>query len=217
MDNELTKRILSSIILIPLAFFLIIEGSILFNIFLLICFFITYYEWYRMSKNDLLKVVGFYYLIFSFYTIYKLVYFNEKNLYFFLVIIICIATDVGGFVFGKILKGAKLTRFSPKKTISGLVGGYLLAFLFSVFFLNSSFFFINKVDINITFLIFVFLVSSISQLGDIFISYFKRSSKIKDTGKIIPGHGGLLDRLDGMIFAFPFSYIVLSTKLFIIF
>ena len=77
MDNELTKRILSSIILLPLAFFLIIEGSILFYIFLLICFFITYYEWYRMSKNDLFKIVGFYYLIFSFYTIYKLVYFNE--------------------------------------------------------------------------------------------------------------------------------------------
>ena len=217
MDNELTKRILSSIILIPLAFFLIIEGSILFNIFLLICFFITYYEWFRMSKNDLLKVVGFYYLIFSFYTIYKLINFNEKNLYFFLVIIICIATDVGGFVFGKILKGSKLTRFSPKKTVSGLVGGYLLAFLFSAFFLNSSFFFINKVDINITFLIFVFLVSSISQLGDIFISYFKRLSKTKDTGNIIPGHGGLLDRFDGMIFAFPFSYIVLSTNLLIIF
>ena len=87
----------------------------------------------------------------------------------------------------------------------------------SAFFLNSSFFFINKVDINITFLIFVFLVSSISQLGDIFISYFKRLSKTKDTGNIIPGHGGLLDRFDGMIFAFPFSYIVLSTNLFIIF
>ncbi len=217
MNNELIKRILSSIILIPLVFFLIIEGSILFNIFLMICFFITYYEWYRMCKNNLLKVIGFYYLLFSFYTIYKLIYLNENNFYFLLIIIICIGTDIGGFSFGKILKGPKLTRLSPKKTISGLVGGYLLAFLFSIFFLNSSFFIIDKVDIDITILIFIFLVSSISQLGDIFISYFKRLSKIKDTGKIIPGHGGLLDRLDGMIFAFPFSYLVLSTQILIIF
>ena len=216
MSNELLKRIFSSIILVPLTYFLIVEGSILFNLFLIFCFFITFYEWYKMSKSNFLIISGFYYLIFSFFTIYELINFNSNNFYFLFVIIICIATDIGGYSFGKIFKGPKLTGISPKKTISGLIGGYLLAVFFSILFFNSSPFIVNKLEMNTEIFIFILLVSSVSQVGDIFISYFKRLSKIKDTGKIIPGHGGLLDRIDGMIFAFPFSYLVLSKEVFII-
>ena len=122
--------------------------------------------------------------------------------------IICISTDIGGYLFGKTFKGPKLSKFSPNKTYAGMIGGYLLSIL-SVIILNN---FIFSEDFLINQFIFVILISSISQLGDIIISYFKRLSKIKDTGKIIPGHGGLLDRVDGMIFAFPFSYLIVSTN-----
>jgi phosphatidate cytidylyltransferase len=121
-----------------------------------------------------------------------------------LITIICISTDIGGYVFGKIFKGPKLTKFSPNKTYAGMIGGYLLSIISAIFFNN--FYFTEEIQIK--WFIFVILISTTSQLGDIIISYFKRLSKIKDTGKIIPGHGGLLDRIDGMIFAFPFSYLI---------
>ena len=213
MNNELIKRILSSIILIPLVFFLIIEGSILFNIFLMICFFITYYEWYRMCKNNLLKVIGFYYLLFSFYTIYKLIYLNENNFYFLLIIIICIGTDIGGFSFGKILKGPKLTKISPNKTYAGMLGSFLLSIILSSLYLNNLTFFslaASNIEPGIQIILMVLSISFVSQIGDIIISFFKRKSKIKNTGKIIPGHGGILDRIDGMIFAFPYVFILLK-------
>ena len=203
MSRELTKRILSSLVLIPISLFFIIKGSFLFIIFLLICFGIIIYEWYMMSKKKSYYFLGYIFLFLSFYSIYKL---RIDNDYWFLliVLIICISTDIGGYLFGKIFKGPKLSKFSPNKTYAGMIGGYLLSLL-SAIILNN-FYFIEELPINQ--FIFVVLISSVSQLGDIIISYFKRLSKIKDTGKIIPGHGGLLDRVDGMIFAFPFSYLI---------
>ena len=117
-------------------------------------------------------------------------------------------------MFGKIFKGPKLTKISPKKTYSGVFGGYFLSVVFLIILLNKYFIFSNSIKLSGEIVIFILLVSTISQLGDILISYFKRLSKIKDTGKIIPGHGGLLDRIDGMIFAFPFSYVILKLNLF---
>tara|TARA_A100001234_G_scaffold221453_1_gene237630 strand:- start:2152 stop:2493 length:342 start_codon:yes stop_codon:yes gene_type:complete len=105
---------------------------------------------------------------------------------------------MGGYFFGKLFKGKKLTKISPNKTYSGLIGAYFLSFIVLIFF---SF----KFDISFNFILFTFLISSISQIGDIFFSYLKRKAKIKDTGKILPGHGGILDRIDGIIFALPFS------------
>ncbi len=209
MKNETIYRILSSIILIPLALFFIIKGSLFFIFFISLCFFVTSYEWHMMSKKKSYNIFGFIFLIFSFYTIYKL-RINPSNDYWFLlfITIICVSTDIGGYVFGKIFKGPKLTKFSPNKTYAGMIGGYLLSIISITIFANDM---LEKGDLPINWFIFVLLVSSISQLGDIIISYFKRLSKIKDTGKIIPGHGGLLDRVDGMIFAFPFSYIILLT------
>ncbi len=201
MDKELIKRILSSIVLIPLALFFIIKGSILFVFFILICFLIIAYEWHLMSKNKPYYFYGFIFLIFSFLTIYSLQTSDYRATLF--VAIICVSTDIGGYVFGKLFKGPKLTKFSPNKTYAGMFGGYFLS-LISITLIPL----INLDVMQINQFLVIIGISSISQIGDITISYFKRLSKIKDTGKIIPGHGGLLDRVDGMIFAFPFATII---------
>jgi phosphatidate cytidylyltransferase len=125
------------------------------------------------------------------------------------VTIICITTDLGGFLFGKLIKGPKLTRFSPNKTYAGMLGSFILTIIV-IYLLSKNIYHKYSYDITIEIIIFSITVSAISQFGDITISYFKRASKIKDTGKIIPGHGGLLDRIDGMIFAYPYSYLIIS-------
>ena len=207
MKKELEKRIFSSLILIPISFFFIIKGSFFFNFFLIICFAVTLYEWHRMSKKKIYYPFGILFLILSFYTAY---FFREDSLFSFLfIIIICISTDMGGYILGNLFKGPKLTKISPKKTYSGLIGGYIFSIIFTNIFLNYSYLLnLKKFEFDLTIFILAMLVSSFSQIGDIIISYFKRLSKIKDTGKIIPGHGGILDRVDGMIFAFPFSYLI---------
>ena len=213
MNEELKKRILSSIILVPSLIIIIFMGSIIFNLFLLISFCIIVYEWKRICKTKKIFNIGIFFLIFSFYTIYSLYKFNNDHLNFIYVLIICISTDIGGYVFGKIFNGPKLSSISPNKTYSGVVGGYLFSIIsVYILFQQSSLIFENK-DILFFSYIMVILISTVSQLGDIYISYFKRLSKVKDTGNIIPGHGGLLDRVDGMIFAFPFSYITLIVNL----
>jgi len=129
------------------------------------------------------------------------------RLFFLYVISICFFTDIGGYLFGKILGGKKLTKISPNKTISGTIGSFITCILPLLIFLNLGYLDLKFSLINI---IFCLLVSLISQLGDLFISYLKRKAKIKDTGKILPGHGGVLDRVDGIIFAVPFSYFLLK-------
>ena len=126
---------------------------------------------------------------------------------FLLIILICIFTDIGGYVFGKTFGGKKLTKISPKKTYSGVIGSFLLSLIFTNLFLEFS---SNVQTFKFTkeMFLFILLVSFVSQIGDLTISYFKRKSKMKDTGTIIPGHGGILDRIDGVIFALPFSYVL---------
>ena len=213
MEKELQNRILSSIVAIPLSFFFIIKGSFLFTFFIITIFLATSYEWFMMSKNKSYHYIGYLFLIFSFYTVYSIR--NDfgddgENLVFFLFIfLICISTDIGGYIFGKIFKGPKLIKISPNKTYSGMLGGYIFSFIiifllfeYSELLFNTNTKWLPKVYLHIV------IISTVSQIGDIIISYFKRLSKIKDTGKIIPGHGGILDRIDGMIFAFPFAYLV---------
>jgi len=136
-------------------------------------------------------------------------------IYFIMVIMVCVFTDIGGYIFGKTFKGPKLTKISPNKTYSGMIGGYLCSIIFmSIFFNNLDFVsqftnvIVTEKELSLNNFMLVIAISTISQLGDIIISYFKRLSKIKNTGKIIPGHGGLLDRIDGMIFAFPTTYLI---------
>ena len=189
MKREFQKRIISTLILIPLTFFFIIKGSFFFIFLLITGFGATSYEWYMMTKKKKYHLIGYFCLILSFYSAYLLRNFDndEKGILFFLVIIICISTDIGGYVIGKIFKGPKLTKISPNKTYSGMIGGYLLSIISIGFFIKYSKILFNE-DLlfsSVTF-IFIILISSVSQFGDILVSYFKRLSKIKNTGKIIP-------------------------------
>ena len=211
MKNEFFKRILSSIILLPIVIFFIIKGSFLFNSLILICSIITLYEWQLMSKGKNYNIFGLIYIITSFYVIYLLRnHSDDQYLFFLLILIICISTDIGGYLFGKVFKGPKLTKISPNKTYAGMIGAFLLSIFSAAFFLNYyDYYLIDRFEIlNIYNFIFIIFISFVSQFGDILISFFKRRSKIKNSGKIIPGHGGLLDRIDGMIFAFPASYLI---------
>jgi len=199
--NNLLKRILSSIILLPFIFYLLFKGSYILILFIFILFFVACYEWHSISNNIFLKIFGYIFLILSFYSFYQI---SLDKTFVFFVIIICVATDVGGYFFGRILKGPKLTKISPKKTYNGVIGGYFLSLVSFLIIINSSDYF----NASIKYFLLIFLISTVSQIGDIIISYFKRLSNIKDTGKIIPGHGGLLDRIDGMIFVFPIVYFI---------
>ena len=214
INKEFQKRIFSSLILIPVSLFFIIKGNFLFNFFITICFLITSYEWHKMSFKKPYYLIGFIFLIISFYSAYRIrTTISGDYIYFIIILLICISTDIGGYIFGKFLKGPKLTKISPKKTYSGVIGGYL----FSIIILNLCFstgLLTKPQELNFDTFIGILIISTISQIGDIIISFFKRLSKIKDTGKIIPGHGGLLDRIDGMIFAFPFAYLIFKIKIF---
>ena len=155
MKNEFFKRLLSSIILIPVALFFIVNGSIIFIFFISLCFLITCYEWYMMSKKKSYSFFGFVFLFFSFYSIYKL-RINPDNDYLFLLLItiICVSTDIGGYIFGKIFKGPKLTKFSPNKTYAGMIGGYLLSIISIAIFANNI---LEKVQFPINWFFFCYI------------------------------------------------------------
>ncbi len=208
MMNELNKRILSSILIIPLVLFFIIKGSIVFLFFLSLIFLLTCYEWIKMSKNnEFIKIFGIFFLFFSFTTAYLIR--ENYNLNFMIIIItICIFTDIGGYIFGKFFKGPKLTKISPRKTYTGVIGSFLISLIASLLYLK---YLTNREVLNIDYfwtILLILFTSLISQIGDLIISYFKRKAKLKDTGRIIPGHGGILDRIDGLIFVFPTIYIL---------
>ena len=136
MIGEFEKRLLSSLILIPIAVFFIIQGSIFFILFLSILFLATGYEWLKMSKkNNLLKLLGIIFLLFSFYAAFEIR--DYKNFkYFLFIVIVCIFTDIGGYIFGKIFKGPKLTKISPNKTYAGVLGSFLLSCIAGLIYLN---------------------------------------------------------------------------------
>ena len=167
------------------------------------------------KKNNFLKIIGIIYLLFSFFSAYLLRE-NQGYYFFIFILVICIFTDIGGYVFGKILRGPKLIKLSPNKTYSGLIGSFLLSLSAGIIFLEYT---ESEFQGNIPIKVFfgIFLVSLISQIGDLIISYFKRKAKLKDTGKILPGHGGFLDRIDGIIFVMPVTFLcvlpILTSKL----
>ncbi len=215
MKSELSKRLMSSMVLIPVVFYCIMSGSYYFNFLIITSFLISIFEWNSMNKRKLYSTIGLIFLFISYLTIFLIRNnFGEQSLYFFLVITLtCVSTDLGGYIFGKIFGGPKLTKLSPKKTYSGMIGAFVFSIVVLILFNKYNFisdYYSNKTNINFIFVILI--ISSVSQIGDIIVSYFKRKAKIKHTGGIIPGHGGLLDRTDGMIFAFPISYLLLTLK-----
>ena len=211
MKNEFKKRIFSSIIIIPISIFFITQETMLFLFFLGLLFLITSYEWININKkNNLIKFLGIICLLLSFNS----AYYFRKSLgidFFIFTILICVFADIGGYTFGKIFGGPKLIKkISPKKTYTGMIGSFLIPSIIGLIFLN---YFLEEEIIFSSYklLAYILLISLLSQIGDLIISYFKRKAKIKDTGKILPGHGGLLDRLDGLTFVFlslyPIKYI----------
>ena len=211
--SEFNKRLISSILMTPAIIFIVLIGSYYFIFFLYVCFAIAIYEWINISNSKKYLVPGIFLLMLSFYSAYKVRYtsyndFDGASLFLF-ILFICVLTDLGGYFFGKILKGPKLTKISPKKTISGFVGGFILPLFFFYILFNNEILTINNKNFSVNFLSLIFFIVSISlisQIGDIAVSYFKRLSGIKNSGNIIPGHGGILDRIDGMIFVFLISY-----------
>ncbi len=208
MLKEFEKRLLSSFILIPIAFFFIIQGSVFFIFFLGLFFLATSYEWIKMTKTNVMKIFGVIFLFFSFYCAFNIREYYGLNVFLF-IIVVCIFTDIGGYVFRKVFKGPKLTKISPNKTYAGVIGGFLLSLISGLVFIK--YFWISESyrvnDDQLILLLYILSISLISQIGDLIISYFKRKAKLKDTGNILPGHGGLLDRIDGLIFVIPIIYV----------
>ncbi len=211
MISEPIKRIISSIILIPIIFYIIIKGSYLFNLLIIFALIVSLYEWYKMTKKKKYNLFGYFFILVAFFSAFQIRNNNDENglSTFFFIILICISSDIGGYIFGKLFKGPKLTKISPNKTYSGVVGAYVLSLIIIFIFYNySNISFLVKNNLGSSQIFLILIISTVSQLGDILISLCKRLSNLKNSGNLIPGHGGILDRIDGMIFAFTFCYFV---------
>ena len=214
---ELLKRLLTSFLLLIIIFFSLNDATILFFLFLAINYF-SLIEFNNLFKNIFKKINKLYFFsflasviyisIFSLIIWYFLIPFNNKNIITLIfLILICISTDIGGFIFGKLVGGKKLTQISPHKTYSGVFGSFFLSITFGYFYYI---FYKTYLIFEVNYLILIAIISLISQIGDLIISFLKRKAKIKDTGSILPGHGGILDRIDGILFALPFGITLIS-------
>ena len=216
IKNELKLRVITSIFLI-LLLYLMLNFSVVMISSLLLIFVITWIEInnilskFNLQKfflrNLIIRFFIFLYLLFFSYLVLMEFIENNPNVSWILIylVLICILTDLGGYIFGKTFKGKKLTKISPNKTYSGMFGSFLLPLVFAIFYTYT----LSFTDYNVIILTTI-LVSLVSQCGDLFISYFKRKAKVKDTGNMLPGHGGILDRIDGILFAVPFGIILLN-------
>ena len=221
MSLNFSNRILTSVILSTILFVCLFINKFLWLYLLVITGIISFKEFNNLiQKNLKKKKERYFYIIYSLSPIYVYLffiayYFNNNDPFSLLfAILICVFSDTGGYIVGKFVGGRKLTNISPNKTISGSIG----SFIFSLFPLIIFWLFFKEIDLNfvvdnmqknISQLIFMSLfLSLICQLGDLFISYFKRKAKVKDTGSILPGHGGLLDRIDGLIFVIPAAFMI---------
>ena len=211
MNSNLKKRILTSIFLIALLIGMFFYSYIMI-ISLIIITLISWIEFYalisKILKKDILsdRFFRFIYKTLSLFYLSGLVYlifaieseYSNLKIYLLYSILVAIQSDIGGLVCGKIFKGKKLTKISPNKTISGSIGSFIFSTLLIPFFYKTH---IDQNLLNI--LLITIIISLTSQLGDLFISFLKRKAKVKNTSDLLPGHGGVLDRIDGIIFAIP--------------
>ena len=211
IKNNLKKRIITSFILISFIF-LIFNSLYLMISSLLIFGILSILEFSNLSKKIFDKKIYFFLsnlffilFIFLFSLFFFLLYNYPQSKFILLALLIaCVSSDIGGYVFGKIFKGPKLTNISPKKTFSGAIG----SFIFTCSLFSSLIYYENKV-FNLTIVLVGLVISLFCQIGDLFFSYLKRKANIKDTGNLLPGHGGLLDRFDGIFFGIPLGFIAL--------
>jgi len=227
MTQNFLKRLITSIVLLSLFIFINFSHQYIFILSILIIGLIICIEANNLfsklltnknskknfSKNKLntnfiiLNIITFSYIFFIFCNLSYEIHRSESPIFFLYIISICFFTDIGGYIFGKIIGGKKLSKISPNKTIAGAIGSFILSIIPLIIALNFNFL---DLEFNLTNIIFCLLISLISQIGDLFISLIKRKAEIKDTGNLLPGHGGILDRMDGIIFAVPFSYILIK-------
>lgn len=211
--SELYKRIFTTVVLLPIVIFMIIFDQTLFNILLILVLFVSYYEWYDFNKRKLsfTTILGYLIILLALLSAHYIRNDNIENLIIFLwIIFVCFFSDIGGFSFGKIIKGKKITKISKNKTYSGAIGSFIFSLIPILFinFFNFEVLQISTLSLSWKYLILSLLFSLVCQIGDITVSYFKRLNKVKDTGKLLPGHGGILDRIDGLIFVLIFSGIL---------
>ena len=214
MSIELKKRIVTSCFLLSLLL-LMFHYSFILIISIIIIAVINWIEFYALiskifKKNDFEhKVFRFLgksiSLIYLSLIVFLIMINFELKIYIFYALLISIFSDIGGLIIGKIFKGKKLSKISPNKTISGSIG----SFLFSLFLIPMLY--SQLIIFNIYSLIFyTIVISLVSQLGDLFISFLKRKAEVKNTSDLLPGHGGFLDRTDGIIFAVPLGILLLN-------
>ena len=211
ISQELVNRILTSLVLLPVLFYFSFNSGIYLIIFLSLIYFLSFYEIIKNTKNLLFIFLSNLILILAFFSFYYLRgNSNSSLIILYWVLASTFLSDIGGYVVGRIIKGKKLTKISPNKTYSGAVGSIIFSF-FALPFLNilQNYFFgqllVNLLQFN--YILLTILISIICQLGDLYISYWKRKIKIKDISNILPGHGGILDRIDGLIFVLIFIFI----------
>ena len=216
IKKNFLKRTITSLVLISILFSMFVSPMMMI-IAIIIISSLSFYEFnrlfFKIFKSIFLKVLSsglilLYLLSLVFIIFYiesvNILYPNYK-LFFLYSVTISIASDLGGYFFGKLLKGNKLTKISPNKTVSGAIGAFIFSILIiPIFYTN-----LNFISTNLLFVVTIF-ISLVSQLGDLFISFLKRQAKVKDTGNILPGHGGILDRVDGILFATPLGLFLLD-------
>jgi phosphatidate cytidylyltransferase len=200
--SNFKKRFVVSLIAFPLIYILLFQ-KVLFNLIILITFLFCLYEWIKIfKKKNIIFFLGLLILITFLISLIRIYNFNDFNLKFLWLILITWLTDTGGYVFGKLFRGAKLIKISPNKTWSGAIGSIILSQFAALIFL---------LDVNYQFNIYIIFaqlfLSIIGQIGDILMSYIKRKNNKKDTSNFIPGHGGFLDRVDGLIWVIIFGNI----------
>ena len=214
MSRELKKRIVTSVLLFLLAIFCIFTNF--FTLAVMIVSLVVFIEIsnmiYRIAgdisnwKNVIFNIIALFYIIFILIPSATGLHL-EGSVFFLYILFVCICSDIGGYIIGRAIGGKKLIKISPNKTISGSIGSFCFSILPLLLFYSFN---PSKYSYSINNFLLCLEISLVCQLGDLFASYIKRKAKVKDTGRILPGHGGVLDRVDGMIFAISFVFIYLN-------